>query len=119
MSQSNLVLPMTRILAWLMPPLLIAVYAVARIPGVVGFTSGVVIAFLSVWSLSLFAQVLHPDTTNTATTNRMVVLSWILKLPVLLGVAYLVNRLGGGAIPCFLAGICLVYSSLVGAARRQ
>jgi hypothetical protein len=46
--------------------------------------------------------------------SALVILIFLAKLPVFLLLALAARRLGGAAIPCFLAGVGLVYSALIG-----
>lgn len=44
----------------------------------------------------------------------IVLTAFLIKLPLFAAMAILANRIGGPALPCFLAGVALVYFDLVG-----
>lgn len=44
----------------------------------------------------------------------IVLAAFLIKLPLFAAMALMANRIGGPALGCFLAGVCLVYFDLVG-----
>ncbi len=70
---------------------------------------------LGAWGavIRLMAAYLHAPQPERRGT-LIVVTAFLIKLPLFAAMAILANRLGGPALPCFLAGVALVYFALVG-----
>ena len=88
--------------------------------GVKGLEGGVLGTAGSLFNLGAWWAVIHlmasyihapkPETRGTF----IVVTAFLIKLPLFATMALLANRLGGPALPCFVAGVALVYFALVG-----
>ncbi len=85
--------------------------------GLAGFGLGVAGSFLNMfftWQvLELFkksAEAAPPPRMGAILT----VLAFLIKLPLFVACGLLARHLGGGAVPCFLGGVALVYFCAVG-----
>ena len=81
--------------------------------GVLG-TAGSLFNLGAWWAvIRLMTSYIHAPKPETRGTI-IVLTAFLIKLPLFAAMALLANRLGGPALPCFVAGVALVYFSLVG-----
>jgi hypothetical protein len=59
------------------------------------------------------------DTPQSSRRARFATVGFLLKLPILVGLGLLARMIGGAALPCFVAGLGMVYFGLVGWARAH
>ena len=95
---------------------------VGRIKGLEGFILGTAGSAFNLWALWAIIGVASRSAAAGQPPRRgtfVIVLAFLVKLPVFIALGLLANRIGGAAPTCFLAGIGLVYSALVGWALAQ
>jgi hypothetical protein len=85
--------------------------------GLAGYLLGAGGAALNLWAWWLLLGTLGQavgETRNPKGATSVVILSFLLKAPLLLALAFGANRIGGSAVPWCMAGVVLVYCLLVG-----
>ena len=100
--------------------LVLAIAACSVLGGVRGFEGCTLGSVGSLFNLAawwavirLMASYIHAPQPEKRGTF-IVVTAFLIKLPLFAAMALLANRLGGPALPCFVAGVALVYFGLVG-----
>jgi hypothetical protein len=100
-------------------PIAGAAFAIWGMTAALGLLLGTLTAILSVLSFHVLAWVLGPSPTDNRAATRFTLMLWLLKLPIIFACVWLAGAVGGYGTTCFLAGLALVYSSLVYAGLRQ
>lgn len=85
--------------------------------GSAGLAMGIAATWFGSWALWAVLGVVgdavrQAPVVRTGTT--VIVMAFLLKLPVLIGMGFLSHKLGGAAFTCFLAGLGMVYFAVVG-----
>lgn len=84
--------------------------------GLAGLALGMAATGFSLWALWGVVQLLGRSAEAGAEPSKgsaLVVLAFLVKLPLFVGLGLLAHRLGGSAGACFLVGLGLVYFALV------
>ncbi|MBI1756844.1 MAG: hypothetical protein HYR64_07035 [Fimbriimonas ginsengisoli] len=85
--------------------------------GLIGMTMGLGGSLFNLWALWAAIKLLGtlPPSGRTASLGSVfVVVAFLAKVPIFVGLVWLTYKVGEAAPPCFLTGLGLVYSGLVG-----
>ncbi|CAN5575427.1 hypothetical protein BH11ARM1_BH11ARM1_12320 [soil metagenome] len=85
--------------------------------GLMGALAGVFATGFNILALAAIVWLAgkSPDDAKTSPlTGSMAAIAFLIKLPLFVGVGIITNRIGGHAPACFLLGLALVYSALIG-----
>ena len=112
--------------------LAVAIIAAGLVPSLIfggpkglgGMAAGILAGGLSLYAWWSAIQLLGRVAAESAEqesqkgSNRFgtayVIILFLVKAPIFVGLGYLAHRVGGATMPCFIAGIGLVYFSLIG-----
>ncbi len=94
-------------------------------PSGIGISLGILAASFNLWAMWLmigaFGRMMNEkmeddsvEAKRARIASALIVLAFFSKLPIFLALSMLTRHLGDGALTCFLVGIGLVYSALVG-----
>ena len=92
-------------------------YLKAGLPGLYGYLLGSIGGSLNLvawWFLLGLAGDVAVEAERPTTGNFLVILSFLVKLPILFALFFSTRSLGEGASSCFLLGLVLVYFALAG-----
>ena len=85
--------------------------------GLVGMSIGIAATWLNFWVLwktcGLLGQYAKGAESPKGGAN-FVITAFLLKLPIFIALGLLTRLMGGAALPCFLAGLGMVYCGLIG-----
>lgn len=90
--------------------------------GLAGMSLGLFGTAFNMWALGRVVSLLGSAGTEDAPAKlgaTLTVLAFLVKLPLLIGLGFFAQQIGGGAMPCFLAGLGLVYFATVGWAQAK
>jgi len=85
--------------------------------GFVGMGIGLGATWFNSWALWAIVGVLGNAARQSQSTKggtALIVTAFLLKLPILVGLGLLMRMIGGPALPCFVAGLGMVYFALIG-----
>lgn len=85
--------------------------------GSVGITLGVGATWFNCWALWMLIGFMGRAVEGSGSSKgltALVILAFLFKLPLLIGLGLLTRFLGGAAFPCFVSGLGMVYFGLVG-----
>ena len=106
-----------RFLAFLVAIFLGFAWAKGGDTGLAGMAIGLAGVSFNVWALWGMVRYIGRTFANERTTKLgtfVIMLLFFMKLPILIGLVLVTRRLGGAAPSCFLGGLALVYSTLIG-----
>ncbi len=85
--------------------------------GFAGMAIGLGATWFNSWALWAIIKLLGATAKESQSTKGGVVLivtAFLLKLPILIGLGLFTRMIGGQALPCFVAGLGMVYFALIG-----
>jgi len=85
--------------------------------GLVGMAIGLAATWFNSWALWGITGVLGRSVQGAQAPKggtALIVIAFLLKLPILLVLGLLTRMIGGPTLPCFVAGLGMVYFGLVG-----
>jgi len=92
-------------------------YSFGGLSGLQGMAMGVFASLFNLWAMWKIIQ-LSGKASLVGQPQRvgatLIVLAFLVKLPLFVALGLAAQRIGGAASGCFLAGLGLVYSALVG-----
>lgn len=94
-----------------------AAFGFGGLKGLEGLTLGAVGSLFNLGALWAIIRLVSAFVSAPKAEIRgtfVIVLAFLVKLPLFIGMGVLANRIGGPAMGCFLVGVALVYSALVG-----
>ncbi len=85
--------------------------------GCLGITLGLGATWFNCWALWMLIGFMGRAVEGSGSSKgltALVILAFLFKLPLLIGLGLLTRFLGGVAFPCFVSGLGMVYFGLVG-----